>query len=72
MSEDVNGVVNGEEEQQQQMQNGNIQQVDGSVIRRIPSGAIVIKGQRDGKVSKKKVFLFLFKIKLFENFFFNL
>ena len=51
MNEDVNGVVNGEEQQQQQMQNGNIQQVDGSVIRKIPSGAIVIKGQRDGKVS---------------------
>ncbi|CAG5105275.1 Oidioi.mRNA.OKI2018_I69.chr1.g1983.t2.cds [Oikopleura dioica] len=50
MSESMEGsdVVNGEE-QQQQMQNGTIQQVDGSVIRRIPSGAIVIKGQRDGK-----------------------
>ncbi|CBY31100.1 unnamed protein product [Oikopleura dioica] len=50
MSDSIgNDVVNGEEQQQQQMQNGNIQQVDGSVIRRIPSGAIVIKGQRDGK-----------------------
>jgi len=48
MSDSIgNDVVNGEE---QQMQNGNIQQVDGSVIRRITSGAIVIKGQRDGKV----------------------